>query len=425
MNDSTEPTALSGPSTALERAQAVSRALAEAARRARFSVRARRAYHGGSSRTRRGSKFIRIAAITLLIVVVAIPNLIALVYFGLLASDQYIAEAKFTVSSGIIPKMDTVGAVTGVPPALIVQNTQVVTNYIASRPMVEQLEQSVGLRQIYTSSKIDWWARFRKRPIEKFVDYWENMCTASITLPSGIVTVRVRAFSPEDAKRIADAVVAGSEKLINDMNERVRNDTVQASERDMQAAADELGRARMKMQYGRNAEGLIDVGQTSRALSGLLTEAQGQLLTAQQEYQTQLLRSVSEDAPQMRVLQSRISAMRLQVDDLKSQLTTQKEQSASADADKALSGKMTKFAEYDLDERLAEKRYATSVAAVEAARILSERKMLYLHELVSPALPQDPRYPRRLLSIGLTFVGSILCWVTSMTAISFVRNHMA
>jgi capsular polysaccharide transport system permease protein len=425
MNDSIEPAALPGPSTALERAQAVSRALAEAARRARFSVRARGAYRGGSSQTRRGSKFIRIAAITLLIVVVAIPNLVALVYFGLLASDQYVTEAKFTVSSGIIPKMDALGAVTGVPPALIVQDTQVVTNYIASRPMVEQLEQTLGLREIYTSPEIDWWARFRKKPIEKFVDYWEKMCTTSITLPSGIVTVMVRAFSPEDARRIADAVVAGSEKLINDMNERVRNDTVQASERDMQAAAEELGRARMKMQYERNAEGLIDVGQTSKALSDVMSEVQGQLLTAQQDYQTQLLRSVSQDAPQMRILQSRISAMQSQIDNLKGQLTSQKEQSASADADKALSGKMTKFAEYDLDERLAEKRYATSVAAVEAARMLSERKMLYLHELVSPALPQDPKYPRRLLSIGITFAGSILSWVTLMTAIAFVRNHMA
>jgi capsular polysaccharide transport system permease protein len=425
MNDTREPSALPGPSTALERAQAVSRALADAARRVRFSTRARSAYRGGT-RVRRGSKLIRIAAIALLILVVVIPNCVALVYFGLIASDQYIAKAEFTVTGGIIPKMDGLGSVTGVPPALIVQDTQIVTSYIGSRPMVEQLEESVGLREIYSSPKIDWWGRFRKgKPIEKFVDYWERMCTTSITLPSGIVTLTVRAFNPQDAKRIAEAVVSASENLINDMNDQVRQDTVQASEHDMAAAAQALGQARLQMQYERNAEGLIDVGQTSKAISDLISDVNGQLLTTQQDYQTQLLRSVSEDAPQMHILKSRISAMQAQLGDLNAQLTTQKEQSAVADADKALSGKMTKFAELDLAERLAEKRYATSVAAVEAARMLSERKMLYLRELVSPALPQESQYPQRLLSIAITFLASILSWVTLMGAIVFVRNHMA
>jgi hypothetical protein len=41
------------------------------------------------------------------------------------------------------------------------------------------------------------------------------------------------AFSPEDAKRIADAVVKLSENLINDLNERMRRDTVLASETDL------------------------------------------------------------------------------------------------------------------------------------------------------------------------------------------------
>ena len=77
---------------------------------------------------------------------VAVPNLVVSIYFGLIASDQYVSEAKFTVSSGAIPKMDELGSVTGVPPILIVQDTQVVTSYIHSRAMVEQLERTVGLR---------------------------------------------------------------------------------------------------------------------------------------------------------------------------------------------------------------------------------------------------------------------------------------
>ncbi|MGA2895924.1 MAG: lipopolysaccharide biosynthesis protein, partial [Xanthobacteraceae bacterium] len=361
----------------------------------------------------------------LFVALVAVPDLVVCVYYGLIASDQYVSEAKFTVSSGAIPKMDGLGAVTGVPPMLIVQDTQVVTSYIGSRAMVERLEGTVGLRDAYGTSSIDWWSRFRKsKPIEKFTDYWEKMSDTSISLPSGIVTMTVRAFRPDDAKRIADAVIAQSETLINDLNERMRNDTVLASERDIQRASQDLGKARIQMETERNAEGLIDVGQTSNALNGLIAGLQTDLLKAQQQYSSEL-HYVTADAPQMKVLNSRIAAMQSQVVQMQAQLTSQTEQSVAATADKALSGKMTKFAELDLEERIAERRYETAAASVEAARMMSERRMLYLHEVVAPALPEDAKYPRRLLNIGMTILGSLLAWAATVGALHFVRNHMA
>jgi capsular polysaccharide transport system permease protein len=215
-----------------------------------------------------------------------------------------------------------------------------------------------------------------------------------------------------------------SEDLINDLNERMRRDTVLASERDMQLAAQDLGRTRMQMEFARNAEGLIDVGQTGRVLTDLSAGLQGDLLRAEQEYQTQL-RYVTADAPQMRVLKSRITAMEAQLEEMKAQITSQSETSMSAMAEKALSGKMTKFAELDLEERIAEKRYAVSVAAVEAARMMSERRMLYLHEVVAPALPEEAKYPKRWLSVGMTFLATLIAWGGTVGALAFVRNHMA
>jgi capsular polysaccharide transport system permease protein len=425
MTDSDDPRAFSPPATALERAQAVSKALTDAARRARFSVRARQAYRGGSLQARAGAKAMRIATLVLFLAMVVVPDVVVAFYYGLIASDEYVSEAKFTVSSGALPRMDSLGSVTGVPPILIVQDTQVVTSYIQSRAMVEQLESSVGLRDAYGSKSIDWWARFREnKPIEKFTDYWEKMCDTTISFPSGIVTLTVRAFSPDDAKRIADAVVEQSENLINDLNERMRNDTVRASERDMQRATEDLGRARMQMELERNAEGIIDVGQTSTALNDLISGLQADLLKAQQEYQTEI-HYVTADAPQMKVLSSRISAIQSQLEELKAKLTSQTEQNVSAPADSALSGKMTKFAELDLNERIAEKRYALSVATVEAARMMSERKMLYLHEIVAPAVPQDAEYPKRWLDVGMTFLASLIAWAVTVGAMNFVRNHMA
>jgi capsular polysaccharide transport system permease protein len=425
MTNSGQPTPFNPALDVMERAKAVSRSLSDAARRARFSTRARSVYKGGSFQARRGAQMMRVVTVALFVLVVIVPNLVSTVYYGLIASDQYVSEARFTVSSAAVPKFDGLGSVTGLPPMLIIQDTQVVTNYIHSRAMVEQLERTVGLRDSYSSNSIDWWARFRKdKPIEKFTKYWANMCDASVGLPSGIVTVAVRAFSPEDAKRIADAVVKLSEDLINDLNDRMRRDVVLASETDMRRAADALGRARLKMEQARNEEGLLDVSQSNKSLSELMSGLETDLLKAQQEYQTQT-RYVTEAAPQMRVLKSRIAAMNTQIADMQAQITSPSEKGISAIAEKTLSGKMTKFAELDLEERIAEKRYAVSAAAVEAARMLNERKMLYLHEIVAPALPEESKYPRRWLSIGMIFLASIIGWGITVGTMFFVRNHMA
>jgi capsular polysaccharide transport system permease protein len=425
MTDTRQPTPFDQSFDVMERAKVVSRSLSDAARRARFSTRARSALRGGSSQVRGGAMAMRIVAVALFIIMVAVPNLVAVTYYGLLASDQYVSEARFTVSTAALPKMDGVGSVTGVPPILIVQDTQIVTNYIHSRAMVDELEKTMALRDVYSSSEIDGWARFRKaKPIEKFVKYWEHMSDVSISMPAGIVVLNVRAFSPDDAKRIAQAVVKLSEKLINDINERMRHDTVAASEVDLRRASDALGRARLKLEAARNEEGLVDVGQTNLAMSGLISGLQGDLLRAQQDYQTQS-RYVDDTAPQMRVLKSRIASMSTQLDDMKAQVTAPTKNPISAIAEKTLSGKMTKFAELDLDQRIAEKRYAQAIAAVEAARLLNERKMLYLHEVVAPALPEDAKYPKRGLSIGMTFLASIFAWGVTFGMIAFVRNHMA
>ena len=84
--------------------------------------------------------------------------------------------------------------------------------------------------------------------------------------------------------------------------------------------AEDLGRARMQMEFERNAEGIIDVGQTSTALTDLISGLQADLLKAQQEYQTEI-HYVTADAPQMKVLSSRISAMQNQLEQLKAKLT--------------------------------------------------------------------------------------------------------
>jgi capsular polysaccharide transport system permease protein len=407
--------------TALERARGLSNALSEAARRARFSTRSKR-YTGGGFQARRGARIMRLAIVISFYLVVAFPTLIGAVYYGLVASDQYISEARFTVSGGESPKLDTLGALTGLPAAAIIQDTQIVTNYIQSRAAVDGLEKAVSLRELYSRPSIDWWARFRGGdPVEKLVKYWQKMIDISVKMPSGIVELKVHAFAPADANRIVSAVLMLSESMINELNYRMNRDAVRSAEQQLERATTRLTHTRLALEKARDEEGLLDVNKSVEALNGLINETRGSLLQLQQEYASQR-QSVQESAPQMRALKARIESTATQIAVLESKLTATKK---LPNNEPTLTVMMTKFSELDLERQIAERLYAAATSSLELARLAAERKAMYINPFVTPRIPEDSQYPRPMLFTFLIFVVCLTVWSVGCGIATLVRNHMA
>ncbi|PPD14889.1 MAG: lipopolysaccharide biosynthesis protein [Methylobacterium sp.] len=408
--------------TALERARFVSQALSDAARRARFSSKARRNLSGGGFAARKGAVAFRWMTIISFWLIVAIPGALAVAYFGFVASDQYRVDVQFTVAGGEPVLVDGLTAITGIPSITIIQDIQIVTNFLQSRAAVEKIQAKIDLRAKYSTEEADWLARFNPtKPIEKFVRYWQKMTEVSIKLPGGIVDFKVRAFTPQDAKDIAEAALRVAEELINDINQRQNTDAMRNAEIEVERASKRLMDARLALEEARNSAGILDVTSTITSLNTLINELRSGMLKMQQEYQAQL-RVVSETAPQMRNLRSRIEAMNTQIAELEARLTSTR-RNATPDGTLALS--MTRFAVLDMERQIAERIYAGSVSTLEVARITAERKRMYLNTFVLPSLPQEAQYPRRILFSLAVIVGLLVVWGVIIGLAGVVRNHMA
>src|ERR1700761_9828084 len=93
----------------------------------------------------------RLHRITFLLMVV-LPALAACLYYGLWASDQYSAEARFgvrqtqqpNVSDDVLAKMAQ-----GMAVGTAGREPYLVANYVRSRNLVEELDRQIGLREIY------------------------------------------------------------------------------------------------------------------------------------------------------------------------------------------------------------------------------------------------------------------------------------
>ncbi|WP_034994080.1 hypothetical protein [Beijerinckia mobilis] len=404
-----------------ERSQLVAQALAEAARRARFSSRGRRALRQGGYQARSRQRFWRVCFLATFAAIVVIPTLVASVYYAFIASDQYVSESRFTLRTGTPPKIDSLSAMTGIPSMLIVQDTLIVTDFLYSRALLEKLEKSIQLREMFARPEIDGWARFDPdKPIEKFVKYWKSMIDVSIKMPAGIVVVTVRAFSPQDSLKIANALLEASESLVNDMNERMQHDAVGLSLQEQKRASDRLLETRVALERARNTEGMLNAEETHKSINELITGVQSGLLKLQQQYDSQI-RFVAKTAPQMRTLQQRIDAAKEQITALKAQLT----QNDEAQRTKTLSSTMSTLDYLELERKIAERIYEGATTAVEKARLTSESKLMYLNIYVTPVLAEEARYPHRVVNTLLVFLSTLAIWGAVWGLLSMARNHKA
>ena len=415
------------PGTALARARAVSLALSDAARRSRLSSRRAASLRSGGFENRRGAKTVRYLLIVSFVAIFVIPTVAAILFFGLIAANQYVAEAEFTVSAGESPLRDGIASLTGIPSQLILQDTQIITNFLNSREMVDKLQQRIGIRRIYSNDNADFFARFDpEKPAERLVKYWKHVSHASIKLPGGLVKLSVRAFTPHDAKLVADTTLELCEELVNSLNARINADAVALAEAGLQRASERLAKTLAAQEVERNQSGILETKISAEGVTALLKQLRGTLLTLSGSYDTQL-KYLNADTPQMQEMKSRIDVMQGQIAKLESQLTSApgSTDASAASGDATIAAAMTRFGALEVEQKADEELYTDAATALEHARIAAEFKMIYLKVYVQPSLPQESEYPERGLDIFLVAVSSLALWGLIVALGAVARNHMA
>lgn len=364
-----------------------------------------------------------------LVLMVALPTLIAGGYFAFLASDQYASEARFSVRGSEKISADLFGMITGsASSGANVGDSYILQEYIGSREMVDRLEARIGLRERYTNPDADWFARLPSGlPVEEFVEYWQSMVSAEFDIHTGIVTLEVRAFSADDARTIAGAVVEESRALVNRLSEQSRQDMVALAAREVQFAEDRLRDARSAVAAFRSSEQTVDPAAIAVAHETLIAELDGQLAQAEAEL-AQISGMVGPDAPSRRILEGRIAALKQQISERRTRVSVPRENTtstatASAAGPEGLSSQLEEFEKLQTESEFALKAYVSALASLEAARIEAKRDQRYLASFVQPSLPEHAAYPLRLLNTILVLAAALVMWGISALLYAAIKDH--
>ncbi|WP_146051368.1 capsule biosynthesis protein [Agrobacterium rosae] len=348
---------------------------------------------------------------------VLVPFFTALLYFAYFASDQYIAEARFAVRS-LAEQNDSEASDSGmIGFSSATQDAYIITSFIHSPELLERIGRTIDYRRMFARDDVDRFSRIeRTASTEEFQKYWRNQVSAYIDGPSGIITLKVRSFRPEDSEQLAKAIIAESETLINELNRRAQNDLVMS----IRTEVDRTGRS-----YA-DALSALNKFQTNAGLLSPETQAQenGKLLTGllaqKMELETRLFvlkQSAAQNSPTFEQLSRAQTSLDNQIAKMRSELTGP--ESAS------IAQTILEFSKIETDRLLAEKLYEAARSNYDAALVASMRKALYIMVFVNPSLPQKSEYPARISTPLIVGLGLIVLWATLILVWASVEDHMA
>jgi capsular polysaccharide transport system permease protein len=398
-------------------AAAIARALRRAAREARMPA---SIVSGGTGfRRSRKDRLFTLGLVASFLAIVLLPAAVAGLYYGLIASDQYATETRFSLRSGEPGISDMLGGLTGGGGSQQAQDSAIIIDYARSRSMIESLEQQIDVRQIFSRDGLDYFSRFKKdKPIESLVRYWRKRVDAHYDKMSGIIALEARAFTPEDSLLLTEKIVDQCEKLVNDLSQRSRRDALQQATLEFQRAEAQLKTATADMRETQNSQGMLDVVVEAQAVNKIISQLRMELARAEQQIAGQG-DTVSADAPQVRLLNARVQTLQDQISKFSSQIADKKHGGESlADSKRALDLKQT-------DLGIAMQRYVMASVAFENARLDLETQRSYLAPFVKPMLATRATYPKRWWDWFLVSGPALLAWALIAGAGFLVRDHMA
>ena len=355
-----------------------------------------------------------------LIAIVVIPVAIAAIYLLALASDQFVTEFRMTLRRADAPVEPVVLFGTDSGRSSAAAESQIVAQYIASRAIVDELDPQLDLRKMFSTPAADWWARLPLPiPIERLVYYWNGQVDPFYDTSTGTIIVRLRAFSPADSLRLAQAVVAASERLVNELSARARRDAVGRAEAEVAGTEQRLLAALDKLRGFRDQAGLIDPGKTADATAQLATRLREDLLKSNSQLAT--LRSFEkDDAPAVRVLKARIRSLETQQRGLAHEMTA----TSGPQHAPALSQTLGPYDALEAERKFAEGAYQHALEALDRARDNADRQQLYIASFVPPSLPEEALYPHRWRSLGVVALLAFAVWAIGALSVRSIRDHL-
>lgn len=372
--------------------------------------------------TRAGGNRGRYIAIATFFVGVILPFILVAAYYGWYSTPQYLSEARFAVRTLGGDDIGTVGGGSADRPNLfsttpLKQEAYVIKSFVHSPAILERLATRVDFNAVFGRDEIDYLSRLpRDSTREELAEYWENQVGTFLDGPSGILTLRVKAFTPEEARDVAKAIIQESENLANELSVRARQDYVERAEQEVATRQGDYRAALDRLNDLRNSTAILDPGASATETATLLTKLLGEKLDIDARLFV-LEQQAATNSPTVRQLKREQEALEGQITVLRAGLADDQT------ADSNLSETIRRFSELDVERTLAAELYGAARRNLVMAQADAIRKAVYISVFVEPTLADDSQFPHRLATPLLFLLGFCVIWGIGLLLWASIEDH--
>ncbi len=339
------------------------------------------------------------------LLLVVLPVAIVAGYFWLFAANRYESEVHFVLrtpgrnlaTSAISNLLQSTGVTRANDDAFIVRE------FLESRDAANWLERHSKLRSALAVPKRDILWKFPSPLLpdndEGLYRLFKRLTSASYDETTGVGTLKVQAFTPQDANRLAAGLLKSAEDLVNRLNERARKDAVGIAEAELDRVQQRAYAAQASVTAFRERERLVDPSQVTLAVLETIARLSGESATI--SVQLSQLSKSSPNAPQLAALRGKRAALEEQI---------LKERHKLAGDAQSIAPRIAEYERLMLDREFAARALMAAMTAVEVARIDAARQQVYLEQVTAPSRPDYPAYPWRIVWCFATLVAGYMAW---------------
>jgi capsular polysaccharide transport system permease protein len=350
---------------------------------------------------------------------VGVPTLLAVIYYGFIASDIYVSQSSFVIKSPGQKSAPTLSLANIVQTSGLSsgqEQTKEIVGYIRSRTGLKDLKDQTDVEEFYSERGADFLSRFPgpfdNKTFEDLFRYYQSMVSADVDKESGLALLQVQAFTPGDAYRMNAQLLDLSESLVNRLNQRAESRAIAEAQQRVLQAEERVRNARVALSSFRNQQDLID---PAKQATGAL-DISNKLVAEQAALQAQLdlMRRSAPRHPSIPALQSRISAIGREIAGQTGRVVG---------TPTAIASKLSAYEKLDVEQEFATQNLAAANTSLEQARTEAQKQQYYLERVVEPNKPDDATLPLRFKRILVVFAAALCLYFIGWMIVVGILEH--
>jgi capsular polysaccharide transport system permease protein len=337
-------------------------------------------------------------------------------YWTFYASNRYVSESNIVLESPQIalPSLDVsslFGSSNGKSAEMLL-----LRDYLMSVDMLRKVDETVNFRKHYAAKQHDFFSRLYSEdvPIENLHQYYLSRISVELDDYAQVLRIKVQAFVPELAHRIATLLLEQGEARMNALGQRLAEEQVRFLEKQVDQLSASFNKVRLELLDYQNEKGLVSPVGMVESLNAVVAGLEAQLANLKTSRRA-IVSYQSLKSPAVVKINSEIEA-------IKQQIIHERARMAQASGG-ALNTLSSEYQLLQLQLEFAQQSYSGGLAALQNTRIEAARKLKQISILQYPTLPEHAVEPDRLYkSVVVTILALFIALIAQMLVL-IIKEH--